>query len=248
MRGWGLGTRLAFPLRFYTGSDQKLEAGTAWERGYINANRRTKNGVGLGSGSIRERGYPCVTLHTRWPASAQRPGARTCTIRREEDLRNCATVRTIRNSMTPFIAMAERGEFDVLVRLTSWDGDHLQGSWTVLPHGTSSQDHCDYLSLQRSLWLKDDDTPGTMPAYEFFSRFLAWMYLGRLAEVAGRRGNRILTGPRKILLDLLEFWNRSKKDWWSEEKRFFETCWCIPTDTGTKIQFMKLAQDKAGNN
>ena len=143
--------------------------------------------------------------------------------------------------------MADRGEFDVLVRLTSWDGDHLQGSWTVLPHGASSQDHCDYLSLQRSLWLKDDDTPGTMPAYEFFSRFLAWMYLGRLAEVAGRRGNRILTGPRKILLNLLDFWNRSKKDWWSEEKRFFESCWCIPTDTGTKIQFMKLADDKGGN-
>ena len=32
-----------------------------------------------------------------------------------------------------------------------------------------------------------------------------------------------------------------------EERRFFETCWCIPTDTETKIQFMKLAQDKAGN-
>ena len=143
--------------------------------------------------------------------------------------------------------MAERGEFEVLVRLTSWNGDHLQGSWTVLPNGTSSQDHCDFLSLQRSLWLNDDDTPGTMPAYEFFSRFLAWMYLGRLAEVAGRRGNRILTGSRKILLDLLDFWNRSKEDCGSEEKRFFETCWCIPTDTGTKIQFMKLAQGKAGN-
>ena len=86
-----------------------------------------------------------------------------------------------------------------------------------------------------------------MPAYEFFSRFLAWKYFGRLAEVAGRRGNRILTGSRKILLDLLDFWNRSKKDCGSEEKRFFETCWCIPTDTGTKIQFLKLAQDKAGN-
>ena len=143
--------------------------------------------------------------------------------------------------------MAESGEFEVLVRLTSWNGDHLQGSWTVLPHGISSQDHCDYLSLQRSLWLCDDDTPGTMPAYEFFSRFLAWMYLGRLAEVAGRRGNRILTGSRKILLDLLDLWNRSKEECGSEEKRFFETCWCIPTDIGTKIQFRKLAQGKAGN-
>ena len=47
--------------------------------------------------------------------------------------------------------------------------------------------------------------------------------------------------------DLLDFWNRSKKDCGCEEKRFFETCWCIPTDTETKIQFMKLAQDKAGN-
>ena len=41
-------------------------------------------------------------------------------------------------------------------------GDHLQGSWTVLPHGMSLQDHCDYLSLQRSLWLYDDDTPGQL--------------------------------------------------------------------------------------
>ena len=163
--------------------------------------------------------------------------------------RTAGATLTVRNSTTQFIAMADRGEFDVLIRLTSWDGDHLQGSWTVLPHGASSQDHCDYLSLQRSLGLKDDDTPGTMPAYEFFSRFLAWMYLGRLAEVAGRQGNRILTGPRKILTNLLDFWNRSKKDWWSEEKRFFESCWCwcIPTDTGTKIQFMKLADDKGGN-
>ena len=89
-------------------------------------------------------------------------------------------------------------------------GDHLQGSWTVLPHGMSSQDHCDYLSLQRSLWLYDDDTPGTMPAYELFSQFLAWKYLGRLAEVAGRWSNWILMGSHMILLDLLDFLNRSK--------------------------------------
>ena len=56
------------------------------------------------------------------------------------------------------------------------NGDHLQGSWTVLPHGTSLQDNCDYLSLQRSLWLNDDDTPGTMLAYDFFGWFLAWIH------------------------------------------------------------------------
>ena len=39
-----------------------------------------------------------------------------------------------------------------------------------IPHGTSSQDNCDYLSLQRSLWLYDDDIPGTMPVYEFFGQ------------------------------------------------------------------------------
>ena len=96
-------------------------------------------------------------------------------------------------------------------------GDHLQGSWTVLPHGTSSQDQCDYLSLKRSLWLYDNDISGIMPAYEFFNSFLAWKYLGRLAEVAGRRRNRILTGSCKMLPDLLDFWNRSRKDCGSEE-------------------------------
>ena len=85
-----------------------------------------------------------------------------------------------------------------------------------------------------------------MPAYEFFSWFLTWKYLGRLAEVAGRQGNQILMGSRKILLGVLDFWNRSKKDCGSEEKRFFETCWCIPTDTGSKIQFMKLVLNEAG--
>ena len=39
-----------------------------------------------------------------------------------------------------------------------------------MPHGTSSQDHCDYLSLQRSLWLYDDNIPGTMPVYEFIGQ------------------------------------------------------------------------------
>ena len=34
----------------------------------------------------------------------------------------------------------------------------------------------------------------------------------------------------------------------SEQKRFFETCWCIPTDTGTKIQLMKLVHNEAGTS
>ena len=35
-----------------------------------------------------------------------------------------------------------------LVSSSTLQGDHLQGSWTVLPHGMSLQDHCDYLSLR----------------------------------------------------------------------------------------------------
>ena len=58
---------------------------------------------------------------------------------------------------------------------------HLPGSWTALPHGTSLQDHCVYLSLQKSLWLYDNNTPQCQ-VYEFFSWFLTWKYQLRLLD------------------------------------------------------------------
>ena len=56
------------------------------------------------------------------------------------------------------VALSHLAQTACLSSFSTLQGDHLQGSWTVLPHGISSQNHCDYLSLQRSLWLYDDDT------------------------------------------------------------------------------------------